>query len=194
VGENGSGKSTLLEGIAVAAGLNPEGGSRNLIFSTRSTESDLHNHLRLGWNRRPKRAFFLRAETFYDTATAYETLPLDPITGYHERSHGESFLDVASKHFLPEGLYLMDEPESALSLTGQLKLMRRMHDLIGSGSQFLVATHSPLLLAFPSATIYVLDDQITRATYEETEVYQLTKSFLESPQRFLKYLFTDDEV
>lgn len=188
-GENGSGKSTLVEAIAMVSGLNVEGGSRNLRFSTKATHSDLHRHLRLSWRRRPARSFFLRAETFYNTATAYEEVGLD---GYHRRSHGESFLDVV-RGFAVEGFYLMDEPESALSPTGQLSLLRRMFDLTANGSQFVAATHSPLLLAYPEAVIYQLDDGgIRPVRYEETDAYQLTSSFLQSPERFFRHLFAEE--
>jgi predicted ATPase len=153
VGENGSGKSTLVEAIAVSAGLNAEGGSRNLAFATRPTHSSLHEHFRLSWAVRPRRSFFLRAESFYNTATAYEEIDYG---GYHDRSHGESFLDVAMRQFHEGGFYVLDEPESALSVQGQLALLRRMHDLTAAGAQFVVATHSPILLAFPGAVLYSL--------------------------------------
>lgn len=189
-GENGTGKSTLIEAVAIRAGLNPEGGSRNLVFSTRPTESELHRHLELVWQPQPSSAFFLRAETFYNTASGYESVD---IGGYHDRSHGESFLDAVRRQIAPGGFVLMDEPESALSVMGQLKLMRAMHDLVSAGSQFLVATHSAILLAFPGAWIYQLDGHgIERVTYEETEAVQLTKAFLEGPERFLRHLLADD--
>lgn len=188
-GENGSGKSTLIEAMAMATGLNAEGGSRNLRFSTRDTHSELYRHLRLSWRRRPARSFFLRAESFYNTATAYEGVGIE---GYHRRSHGESFLDVA-RGFGEEGFYLMDEPESALSPTGQLSLLRRMYDLTATGSQFVTATHSPLILAYPGAMIYQLDDRgVRRVTYEDTDAYQLTSSFLQSPERFFRHLFAEE--
>lgn len=190
VGENGTGKSTLVEAVAVRSGLNAEGGSQNLTFSTRSTESNLHNHLELVWQRRPSAAFFLRAETFYNTASAYEGVGID---GYHERSHGESFLDAVRQQIRPGAFVLMDEPESALSVLGQLKLMRAMHDLVEDGSQFVIATHSPILLAFPGAWIYQLQpDGIARVAYEDTDVVQLTKTFLDGPDRFLRHLFADE--
>ena len=194
VGENGSGKSTLVEAVAIRAGLNPEGGSRNLTFSTRSTESDLHRSLDLVWHRQPTTAFFLRAETFYNTATAYEEAEID---GFHERSHGESFLAAFAGRpplVRPGAFVVMDEPESALSVNGQLKLMRAMHVLVDQGSQFVVATHSPILLSFPDAVIYELGpDGIDRIDYEDTDAYRLTKSFLDRPERFLHHLFADDD-
>lgn len=190
VGENGSGKSTLVEAVAIRAGLNPEGGSHNLTFETRPSESELHRFLDLAWYRRPSAAFFLRAETFYNTATAYEGVD---IGGFHERSHGESFLDAVQALVRPGAFVVMDEPESALSVMGQLKLMRLFYDLVGTGSQFLVATHSPILLAFPGALIYELGDRgITPISYEESDAYQLTKAFLDQPERFLRHLLNEE--
>jgi predicted ATPase len=188
VGENGSGKSTLVEAIAIRAGLNAEGGSMNLTFETRSTSSKLHEALELAWERRPSRAFFLRAETFYNTATAYERVG---IGGYHERSHGESFIDAVQGQVHAGSFVVMDEPESALSLNGQLKLMRLIHDLVSDGCQFVVATHSPILLAFPGAVIYELADGIERIAYEDAPSVQLTRAFLDAPERFLRHLFAD---
>ena len=176
VGENGSGKSTLVEGVAVAAGLNPEGGSRSFAFATRSSESSLGSALRLG--RAPGRertSFFLRAESYYNVATEVERLDAEPGSGArllpayggtsaHERSHGQSFLDLLIHRFRPGGLYLLDEPEAALSTQGCLAALTRIHDLVQQGSQFLVATHSPVLLAVPGARILeITDDGDARA-------------------------------
>ncbi|MHB1500515.1 MAG: AAA family ATPase [Candidatus Dormibacteria bacterium] len=192
VGENGSGKSTLLEAIASAAGLNPEGGSRNLNFETRRSHSSLDEHLRLTWHSRPRSWFFLRAESFYNVATAYESLP-EPITGYHERSHRELFLRAIQSHFRGDGLYLLDEPESALSLVGQLQLMAVIHRLQAVHSQFLIATHSPILMAFPGAEILEMSESgIHQVDYRESEQYRLTRSFLEDPDNFLRHLFADE--
>ncbi|MEO6120998.1 MAG: AAA family ATPase [Acidimicrobiales bacterium] len=186
-GENGSGKSTLVEAVAIAAGLNPEGGSRHLAYSQRPTESDLHRHLVLRWARRPRTAYFLRAETLFNTATAYEGVETG---GLHDRSHGQQVIEVATKLLHPGGFFVMDEPESALSVPGQLKLLTRMHDLVATGGQFLIATHSPVLLAFPGARIYQLDDDgVAAVAYEDTQPYQLTRSFLDSPERFFRHLF-----
>lgn len=190
VGENGSGKSTLVEAVAIAAGLNAEGGSRHLTFSHRTTESSLHQHLVLRWSRRPSTAFFLRAETLFNTATAYEAVGTP---GLHARSHGQQVIDVALNLLHPGGLYLMDEPEAALSMRGQLKLLARMHELVTGGGQFLVATHSPVLLAFPGALIYQLDGEGVRpVAYQDTEPVELTRSFLEAPERFFRHLFSDE--
>jgi predicted ATPase len=200
VGENGSGKSTLVEAVAVACGFNPEGGSANFSFATRESHSPLAQHMRLEWRRRPKTGFFLRAESFYNVATQVDELEqVDPglLAAYggrslHEQSHGESFLSLVMNRFGRDGLYVLDEPEAALSVRGQLAVLARMHDLIGEGSQFVVATHSPLLLALPRATIYELtDDGLRRLAYEETEQLTLTRSFLEGPQRFLRHLVAE---
>jgi predicted ATPase len=194
-GENGSGKSTLVEAIAVAAGFNAEGGSRNVTVSTRASHSPLHKHLRLvRGTRRPKTGYFLRAESFFNVATYLENLDggLAPYGGssLHEKSHGESFISLVTHRFGPNGLYILDEPEAALSLRGNLALIRRMHDLVAEGSQFIVSTHSPILLGYPGATIYVLSaDGIAQTAYEETEVVELTRSFLHDRAQFLHHLF-----
>jgi predicted ATPase len=195
-GENGSGKSTLVEALAVALRLNVEGGGHTQMwtFSTRPS----HAELRLVLDRAPippVNTFFLRAESFYNFASAAEHLPLEDVYDrpLHEQSHGESFLALVLNRFGPRGFYLLDEPEAALSVRGQLALMRRMHDLVEEHSQFVVATHSPILLGFPGATIYQLDDDGTRRVdYEDTDQYALTKSFLEDRDRFLHYLLADD--
>jgi predicted ATPase len=198
IGENGSGKSTLVEGIAVAAGFNAEGGSRNFNFASRASHSQLHDALRLVWGaRRPKDGFFLRAESFYDVASQIEEIGGDLIEAYggtslHEQSHGESFLSLVLHRFHGNGLYVLDEPEAALSLRGQLALLRRMHELSEESSQFVVATHSPILMAFPGAAIYTVGDGgLIPVRYEETEQYELTKSFLDDPSRFLRHLLED---
>jgi len=200
-GENGSGKSTLVEAIAVAAGFNPEGGSRSVNVSTRASHSELHQHLRLvRGTRRPRTGFFLRAESFFNVATYIEDLErrypgIAPAYGdvpLHERSHGESFIALVQHRFGPKGLYILDEPEAALSLRGNLALMRRMHDLVAEGSQFIVSTHSPILLGYPDAKIYVLSGEgITETAYEKTEVVELTRSFLDGREQFLHHLFQD---
>ena len=195
-GENGSGKSTLVEAIAVAAGFNAEGSSRNVTVSTRASHSPLHKHLRLvRGTRRPKTGYFLRAESFFNVATYIEDLRDPGITAayggkLHEKSHGESFISLVTHRFGPNGLYILDEPEAALSLRGNLALIRRMHDLVAEGSQFVVSTHSPILLGYPGATIYVLSaDGIAQTAYEETEVVELTRSFLQDRAKFLHHLF-----
>jgi predicted ATPase len=206
VGENGAGKSTLLEAVAVAAGFNPEGGSRNFRFATRATESALGDHLILARGiRKPRTDFFLRAESYYNVASEIERLdragPRPLLAAYggvspHERSHGESFLDLAMHRFGPAGLYLLDEPEAALSVQSCLALLARMHELIEQGSQFLVATHSPILLALPGATIMEISDEGTmeRVDFDQALPVRLTRQFLGAPGRFLKELLGTDET
>lgn len=206
VGENGSGKSTLIEAIAVAAGFNPEGGSENFSFSTRASESTLHGALRLVRGvRRPRTRFFLRAESFFNVASEVERLdeadptrPLLPSYGgksLHEQSHGESFLALVNARFGADGLYLMDEPEAALSPQRQLALLAAFDRLARQDrSQLIIATHSPILLAYPGATIYSLDERgITQVEYEQTEHYALTRDFLLNRERYLRRLTSVDE-
>lgn len=205
VGENGSGKSTLVEAIAVAAGFNPEGGSQNFRFATRATESALGDHLVLTWSiAKPQTGFFLRAESYYNVATEIERLDQDPgspplLPSYggvspHERSHGESFLDLVVHRFGPRGLYLLDEPEAALSVRGCLALVRRLHDLVVEGAQCVIATHSPILLALPGATILEVSDtgDIAPVAYDQALPVVLTRDFLQAPDRFLRHLLTDE--
>jgi predicted ATPase len=196
-GENGSGKSTLLEAVAVAAGFNPEGGSRHMTVSTRASHSVLHRYLRLvRGTRRPRTGYFLRAESFFNVATYIEEIP-EALASHggaslHERSHGESFLALVTHRFGPNGLYVLDEPEAALSVRGDLALMRRMHDLTAQGSQFIVSTHSPILLGYPGAKIYVLGESgIVETAYEETEIVELTRAFLRDREGFFRHLFED---
>ena len=196
VGENGSGKSTLVEAIAVAAGFNAEGGTRNFTFSTRDSTSELHRHLRLVRSPgRPATGFFLRAESFFNVASEVERLDVAGAYGdrsLHEQSHGESFLSLVLHRFGPDGLYVMDEPEAALSPQGCLALIAAMHDLVTAGSQFVVATHSPLLMAYPGATILELDDDgISQVAYDDVAHVQLYRSFLDGPDRFLRTLLAD---
>jgi predicted ATPase len=198
VGEKGSGKSTLVEALAIACDLNAEGGSRIAKFSTRPTHARLHRALVLDRAEvRPVNGFFLRAESFYNVATAFEgdgAARMEDVyeRPLHEQSHGESFLSLVLERFGPRGLYLLDEPEAALSLHGQLALIRRMHELVARRSQFVVSTHSPILLGYPGARIYELNASgIEEKAYEETDQYRLTRSFLEDPERFLHHLLDE---
>jgi predicted ATPase len=204
-GENGSGKSTLVEALAVALGFNPEGGSNNMTVATRPSHSALHEYLRVErGTRRERTGYFLRAESFFNVATHIEQLDAEPCGGrpiiesyggvsLHEQSHGESFLSLVMNRFGADGLYLLDEPEAALSLRGCLALIRRMHELVADGSQFIVASHSPIILGYPDARIYVLSESgIVETPYEETEQYELTRSFLDDRHRFLHYLLADE--
>ena len=204
VGENGSGKSTLVEALAVAAGMNPEGGGRNFTNVTRASHSDLGRALRLARGaRRPRTDFFLRAESVFTAATYIENLPAspsgtDPLAPYggrslHEQSHGESFLAIFLNRFGPNGLYLLDEPEAALSTQNCLTFLRRMHELVRDGSQFVVATHSPIVLAYPDALIYECGaDGVAPVAYDDAEPVRLTRGFLDAPQRFVERLLADD--
>jgi predicted ATPase len=198
VGENGSGKSTLLEGIAFAAGFGPEGGSLNFAPDTRSEMAPLGGALVLVRGaRRPRTLYFLRAETFFNVATRIDAIADGIHDSYggsslHERSHGEGFLALAVHRFGPNGFYVLDEPEAALSPQGLFTLLRRVHDLVGAGSQFVIATHSPVLLAYPGALIYELGEGGPVPTaYEETDHYRMTRAFLDAPERFLGRLLDD---
>ncbi|RAU92013.1 AAA family ATPase [Paenibacillus sp. YN15] len=194
-GENGSGKSTLLEAIAVNYGFNPEGGSRNFNFSTYETHSPLSDFLTL-WKGAYKAedGFFLRAESFYNVASEVDRLALWESYGgsLHRQSHGESFMSLLMNRFRGKGMYILDEPEAALSPMRQLAMIARMRDLAQEGSQFIIATHSPILLGYPEADILVLgEDGPVRTPYEETEHYTLTRAFLRHPKKILDELFRD---
>jgi predicted ATPase len=200
VGENGSGKSTLLEAIAVGVGLNAEGGSRNFNFATRPSHSRLDEALRLaGTGRLPRDSYFLRAESFYNVASEIERLGRSLLDAYggrslHEQSHGESFFALFQNRFHDNGLYLMDEPEAALSPKKQLGFLALLHDFCKHGCQFIIATHSPIIMAYPEAVIYVFGPEgIRPVPYTETEHYEVTRNFLTHPQRSLKILCSDDE-
>ncbi len=201
IGENGSGKSTFIEAIAVSLGLNPEGGSTYLNYHTYDTHSCLFNDLKLTRGPyRNKDSFFLRAESFYNVASE-----LDRITDawrmmknyggrIHERSHGEGFLSVILNRLSGNGLYIFDEPESALSINSLYTLMVKMHELEKKDSQFIIATHSPILLAYPGADIYTITDNGFEPTkYEESMPYLLTKQFILNRERILNELLGDEE-
>lgn len=195
VGENGSGKSTLLEAIAVAHGFNPEGGSKNYRFSTRDSHSELWKALRLvKGHRREKWGYFLRAESFYNVATQEESYAdaLHPSAGYHEKSHGESFLALAQNNLRANGLYLLDEPEAALSPQRQLSLLMQIDRCAKDGAQFLIVTHSPILLGIPGAAIYCFDQgKVHPCAYEETESYRVTELFINNRQALLNRLLKE---
>lgn len=201
VGENGSGKSTLLEAIAVSLGFNAEGGSKNFNFGTRRSHSELHQYLRVAKGfKRPRTGFFLRAESFFNVATEIENLDNEPaaappvINSYggrslHEQSHGESFLALMTERFGGQGLYILDEPEAALSPQRQLAVLARIHDLVLDDAQFIIATHSPLLMAYPDACIYLCGQNgVSQVAYEDTEHFLVTRDFLADPQRMLRQL------
>lgn len=201
-GENGTGKSTLIEAAAVNCGFNPEGGSRNFSFSTRASHAELYRFLRLVKSaRRWRDGYFLRAESYFNVATNIEQLdnaPDDPspkiIGGYgnqspHEQSHGESFLSLMQHRFFGNGLYLLDEPEAALSPTRLMTVLLLLRNLTAQNSQFLISTHSPILMAYPGAQIYEITDSGIRVTpYTQTAAYIITKRFLSDPQSMMQTL------
>jgi predicted ATPase len=198
VGENGSGKSTLIEALAVATGFGPGGGSTRARFWT-DAHSQLHRALVVDRaEAQPVNAFFLRAESFSEFASASNAdsgpMAMDNVFArpLHEQSHGESFLALALQRFGPRGLYILDEPEAALSVTGNLALLSVIHQAAGNGAQFIIATHSPILLALPQATIYELDeDGFRRVDYEDLEAVQFMKGFLDAPERYLRAALGD---
>ena len=202
VGENGVGKSTLIEAIAVAAGFNAEGGSKNFSFATHDTTSELHRALRLVRGmQRERDGFFLRAESLYNVASEIERLGPDLVDSYggrslHAQSHGESFMALALNRFRGQGLYILDEPEAALAPSRQLAMLVLIDRLVKEGgSQFVIATHSPILMAYPDATIYQLSAEggVGPIAYEETEHFRVTRDFLNNRQAYLSQLLSDDQ-
>ena len=207
VGENGTGKSTLLEGIAVAWGFNPEGGGRNYRFSTYDSHSELHRAVRIVRNPgKPRHSYFLRAESFYNVASKAEEYRLSGLgesseqdfyaryggKALHHQSHGESFMHLAEGEFRPGGLYLLDEPEAALSPQRQLSLLALIHDLTRQGAQFIIASHSPILLGLPGACILSFDDGAAHpCQWRDTESYRVTELFINQRERLLRQLLGD---
>ena len=203
IGENGTGKSTLLEAIAVAYGFNPEGGTKNFDFSTNETHSELYRHLTLSRRAYAKDGFFLRAESLYNVATSIDQMDSEPSFGppiiesyggvsLHNQSHGESFLAIVQNRFGGNGLYILDEPEAALSPMRILTLIAEIDRLVKANSQFIIATHSPMLMAFPNAQVLELSsDGIYPVNYRDTEHYQTMRDFLNNPERILHYLLEE---
>jgi predicted ATPase len=204
VGENGSGKSTLVEALAVAAGFNAEGGTKNFNFATSRTDSDLHQRLTLVRGaRRERDGFFLRAESFCNVATEVDALEaVDPGTGMleayggkslHHQSHGESFLSLVQNRFNKDSLFFLDEPESALSPSRQLVLLAEIHRLVRSGCQFVIATHSPILMSYPDSSMYWLSPEgVEERDWTETEHFQVMKAFMLRPEIVLRNLLSED--
>lgn len=206
VGENGMGKSTLLEAMATAWGFNPEGGTLNFTFSTHSSHSELYRYIRLVRGiHKPRDGFFFRAETYYNLATNIDEMDREPSFGspiirsyggksLHEQSHGESFFAAFLHRFGGNGLYILDEPEAALSPFKQLSMLARIHALVNKNSQFIISTHSPILMAYPDALLYNLTDNgIERVSWEETDHYIIMKQFLLGRERMLKELFANTD-
>ena len=200
VGENGSGKSTLLEAFAITQGFNPEGGTVNFTFSTRPSHSKLHEYLRIAkTHKRAETGFFLQAESFFNVATEIENLDSEPggnkiMNSYggkslHEQSHGEAFFSLMKHRFGANGLYILDEPESALSPNRQMSMLTLIHDLVKQGAQFVIATHSPILLSYPSAMIYEIKEEgLVETAYEETDTFKVSKRFLNDYEGMLEIL------
>lgn len=202
IGENGVGKSTFIEALAVALKLNPEGGSQNFSFKTTDSHSCLSKYFTIYTNGNiPKTKYFLRAESFYNVASEIQRLvEEDDFHGLykayggnlHECSHGESFIKLVKNRFKPNGLYILDEPEAALSPLRQMTLLCLIHDLVKDGSQFIISTHSPILLAYKNADIYNLDDNFNKIEYENTDIYKTYKMFLNDPMNMQERLFNDE--
>ncbi|MDS0526108.1 AAA family ATPase [Clostridium sp. SHJSY1] len=199
VGENGSGKSTILEAIATAYGFNPEGGTINFNFSSEETHSELYKYIKLIKGvKKPKDGFFLRAESFYNFATNVDELDSvdrahSLLSSYggkslHKQSHGESFFSVFMNRFGGNGLYILDEPEAALSPARQMAMISRINELVKLNSQFIIATHSPIIMAYPHSIIYEIKENIEMVNYEETEHYKIMKSFMNNRNKMIEIL------
>lgn len=200
VGENGSGKSTLIEAIAEIAGFNPEGGSKDHTFSTNDTHSNLASHLRpLRGARREKDGYFLRAETFYTQSTYIDRTASPDMRRYGgkrllDQSHGEGMMALFWHRFGKNGLYILDEPEASLSPQRQFSFIVRLHELINQGCQFIIATHSPILMAYPNSKIYEIDDNgILPVEWENVGHVDTMQQFLKNPESFMRILLEEDE-
>lgn len=198
VGENGIGKSTFIEAIAVALGLPAEGGTENFRYETRNTTSELSNYLRVGTYNKPKMKFFLRAESFYNFSSEVQRLVEEDDFGglykayggnLHECSHGEAFIKLVKNRFTDHGLYILDEPEAALSPQRQLALLCLIDQLVKEGSQFIIATHSPILISYRDSKILDLNDNFKVVKYKDTDIYSLYKMYLDEPDAMQHRLF-----
>ena len=196
IGENGTGKSTFIEALAVSIGLNPEGGTQNFMFSTKETHSELYEYLKINhFQRKCKTKFFLRAESFYNVITEIDNLR---VSGYgnkslHLYSHGESFIQLVQNRFTEDGLYILDEPEAALSPSRQMTLLYLINQLVKEGSQFIIATHSPILISYRNGKIFDLDKNFKEVKYEDTEIYQTYKMYLDRPYLMQERLFDESD-
>ena len=191
IGENGVGKSTFIEAIAVAMGLNAEGGSQNFRFTTKNTTSELYKYLKISKLFTPKTKYFLRAESFYNVATEVEKL--DSPYSLHNCSHGESFITTIANGITENGLYILDEPEAALSPSRQLTLLCLIDELVNKGCQFIISTHSPILISYKKGVILDLDNNFEETDYFDTEIYKTYKMFLDDPYRIQEKLYDYDE-
>ncbi len=198
VGENGIGKSTIIEAIAVALGLPAEGGTQNFRYKTKNTTSNLSEYITIEEYNKPEMKFFLRAESFYNFSTEVQRLVEEDGYGQlykyyggnlHECSHGESFLNLVKNRFTRNGLYILDEPEAALSPERQLSLLYLINQLAEDGSQFIIATHSPILISYRDGTILDLNNNLKETKFEETNIYQIYKMYIEDPEGMQHRLF-----
>lgn len=202
VGENGVGKSTFIEALAVALKLNPEGGTQNFDFHTNDSHSNLSDYIMVyQTGNLPNTKYFLRAESFYNVASEIEKISKEPGGedifkfyggNLHECSHGESFIKLVQNRFGDRGLYILDEPEAALSPSRQMSLLCMIDDLVKRGSQFIISTHSPILLSYNNAEIFDLNNNFEKIEYKDTDVYKTYKLFLDDPDRMLERLFNNE--
>ena len=192
VGENGVGKSTFIEAIAVVLNLNKEGGTQNFMFSTKDSTSNLSDYLKIPMYDKPKTKFFLRAESFYNLATEIDNLRIQSYgSSLHECSHGESFIQLIKNRFTDKGLYILDEPEAALSPQRQMSLLCLIDDLVKQGSQFIIATHSPILISYRNGSILDLNNNFEKVEYKDTEIYNTYKMYLDNHIEMQRRLFDD---
>ena len=199
IGENGIGKSTFIEAVAIALGMPSEGGTQNFMFSTNNTSSDLYKYLKIRQDNKPTTKFFLRAESFYNVLSEIENLskqggkPLYNSYGgnLHKVSHGESFIKLVQNRFSANGLYILDEPEAALSPTRQMSLLYLINELAKDGSQFIISTHSPILISYIDGEILDLNSNFKIVKYEDTDIYRTYKNYLDNPYQMQKRLFDE---